>query len=701
MGTQVFANAARGNLNAAITNVATTIALKSGQGAAFPVASLGENPLTSSGNWFKAVLQDESGIEIVYVRSHTSNADSFTNILRGQEGTSARSFSANAAFGLRMTAADMAALANVPAVTKAEAEAGLVTDPRTWTPQRVAQAIAALGGGGGSGGPSFWTSVDAHGAVGNGTTDDTLAIRAAVAAAGVRGTLVFTPGKTYLVSGSIELLEQQVVIGYGATLKRCNQITATTTGSISTGGGSVTVGVSSVGGLKVGMDVAVFNGGTFDIHQHAIIGIAGNDITLGTAFTTGFSSGATMVTAFRTLYAPDGGKVYGLTFDGNRANNTSFGRWEIHQAIYALGLGSVVRDCTIDNEVSEGIYIAGAGPIADNNRVTNCGGNGIHLSGCTGAKVTNNYVYNTNLGSTGHEDGLICFSDLTEYTLIANNYLDTGICGVSSLDTPDNSNVVITGNIIKNCSTSGIEGYVPSDQGLVGKLTISGNILEDCVELALKHNTRSSTKGIVNCVVTGNLLKNTKLSIVNAKGVSVASNVIDLSGNINTLAINIEDSDVVVASNMVVGGKYGLYADGGCLLTTTANHFVNQYTFTISISSVTGGGSVVGNTIKVESGFSTASNYEAIKCAEGSVISDNIIEIAATSTEYAITCPSASSITPGAIVKNNIIKSANLAGAIRAWGGSYNNFIVGNYTQQAISNGGGSNNTVTGNYTIL
>lgn len=701
MGTQVFANAARGNLNAAITNVATTIALKSGQGAAFPVASLGANPLTSSGNWFKAVLQDESGIEIVYVRSHTSNADSFTNILRGQEGTSARSFSANAAFGLRMTAADMAALANVPAVTKAEAEAGLVTDPRTWTPQRVAQAIAALGGGGGSGGPSFWTSVDAHGAVGNGTTDDTLAIRAAVTAAGVRGTLVFTPGKTYLVSGSIELLEQQVVIGYGATLKRCNQITATTTGSISTGGGSVTVGVSSVGGLKVGMDVAVFNGGTFDIHQHAIIGIAGNNITLGTAFTTGFSSGATMVTAFRTLYAPDGGKVYGLTFDGNRANNTSFGRWEIHQAIYALGLSSVVQDCTINNEVSEGVYASGPGVAVHNNRITNCWGNGVHLSGCTGAKVTNNYVYNTNLGSTGHEDGLICFSDLTEYALVANNYLDTGICGVSSIDTDGNSNIVITGNIIKNCSTSGIEGDVPSDQGLVGRLTITGNIIEDCVAVVLAHGTRSPSKGIVNCVFANNLLRNTKLAVVKATGVSVASNVIDLRGNTVAVVVNIEDADVVMSSNQVMGGRYGLYAYGGSALTTSANFFLNQYTYAVSIVDVTGGGAVVGNTIKVESGFSTASNYEAIKCAEGSVISDNIIEIATASTEYAITCPSAAAARPGAIVKNNIIKSASLAGAIRAWGGSYNNFIVGNYTQQAISNGGGSNNTVTGNYTIL
>jgi len=36
-----------------------------------------------------------------------------------------------------------------PTVTQAEAEAGALTDPRTWPPQRIAQAIEALGGGGG------------------------------------------------------------------------------------------------------------------------------------------------------------------------------------------------------------------------------------------------------------------------------------------------------------------------------------------------------------------------------------------------------------------------------------------------------------------------------------------------------------------------------------------------------------------------
>ncbi len=40
------------------------------------------------------------------------------------------------------------AVGDYPSVSQAEAEAGTVTANRIWTPQRVAQAIAALGGTG-------------------------------------------------------------------------------------------------------------------------------------------------------------------------------------------------------------------------------------------------------------------------------------------------------------------------------------------------------------------------------------------------------------------------------------------------------------------------------------------------------------------------------------------------------------------------
>ena len=98
---QLFADAARAYLSAGINNTDTTISIASG-GALFPVAN--------GTDWFKAVLQDANGIEIVYVTAHTSASTSFT-VTRGQEGTTARGFAAGSVFGLRVTAADTAAFA--------------------------------------------------------------------------------------------------------------------------------------------------------------------------------------------------------------------------------------------------------------------------------------------------------------------------------------------------------------------------------------------------------------------------------------------------------------------------------------------------------------------------------------------------------------------------------------------------------------
>ena len=98
---QLFADAARAYLSTGIAAGDTTISIAAG-GALFPVAN--------GTDWFKAVLQDANGIEIVYVTAHTSASTSFT-VTRGQEGTTARSFAAGSVFGLRVTAADTAAFA--------------------------------------------------------------------------------------------------------------------------------------------------------------------------------------------------------------------------------------------------------------------------------------------------------------------------------------------------------------------------------------------------------------------------------------------------------------------------------------------------------------------------------------------------------------------------------------------------------------
>ena len=98
--TQLFSDASRGYLATAIGVGDTSITL-SGLGNLFKTVA--------APDIFKAVLQDANGFEIVYCTAHADSSNTFT-LLRGQEGTTAKAFSAGSVFGQRLTALDMTRL---------------------------------------------------------------------------------------------------------------------------------------------------------------------------------------------------------------------------------------------------------------------------------------------------------------------------------------------------------------------------------------------------------------------------------------------------------------------------------------------------------------------------------------------------------------------------------------------------------------
>lgn len=102
---QKFANNARAELVAGISDSDTALTLVSG-GSLFPVANTGAAAIGPGADWFKLVLQDVTGMEIVYCRTHVADSTGFSNLMRAQEGTTARTFSAGAVVGLRPTAGD-------------------------------------------------------------------------------------------------------------------------------------------------------------------------------------------------------------------------------------------------------------------------------------------------------------------------------------------------------------------------------------------------------------------------------------------------------------------------------------------------------------------------------------------------------------------------------------------------------------------
>jgi hypothetical protein len=112
---QQFSNNARSVLQSTITDTATSLTIASGTADLFPTANVGTGSIPSANNWFKATLQDVSGnVEIIYVRTRNAGSAVFSNVLRAQEGTTARTFVAGSVVGLRVTAADIQASINIP-----------------------------------------------------------------------------------------------------------------------------------------------------------------------------------------------------------------------------------------------------------------------------------------------------------------------------------------------------------------------------------------------------------------------------------------------------------------------------------------------------------------------------------------------------------------------------------------------------------
>lgn len=107
---QLFANNAAAMLASTISPTATQLTIDPARSGVFRLANTTD--WVSPGDWFKVTLEDADGnMEIIYVGVHTSGSPTFDNLLRGQEGTTARSWTAGEAIvEIRLTRADVEAV---------------------------------------------------------------------------------------------------------------------------------------------------------------------------------------------------------------------------------------------------------------------------------------------------------------------------------------------------------------------------------------------------------------------------------------------------------------------------------------------------------------------------------------------------------------------------------------------------------------
>jgi hypothetical protein len=103
---QKFANNARALLTGSITAASTSLTVEAGKADRFPVANTTSHatPL----DWFKIGVTDTAGnLEVMYVGTRPAGSGSFSVLLRGQEGTTARSFAAGSFVQSSLTALDV------------------------------------------------------------------------------------------------------------------------------------------------------------------------------------------------------------------------------------------------------------------------------------------------------------------------------------------------------------------------------------------------------------------------------------------------------------------------------------------------------------------------------------------------------------------------------------------------------------------
>jgi microcystin-dependent protein len=126
---QKFSNNSRSKLAAGITASDVSFSVLAGAGDLFPVADAGADALPSENDWFKLAITDVSGeIEFVAVRTRASGSDIMSSVVRGIDGTTARTWGAGAVALQTLSSADVEAVFTPPPPAVAPEDVGALAN---------------------------------------------------------------------------------------------------------------------------------------------------------------------------------------------------------------------------------------------------------------------------------------------------------------------------------------------------------------------------------------------------------------------------------------------------------------------------------------------------------------------------------------------------------------------------------------------
>lgn len=457
----------------------------------------------------------------------------------------------------------------VSIVSQAIAEAGTSTTVHRWTPERVRQAIEALAPSqnsidsthvsndsmfiysGGVGyfvgpAPSYFTP-DQFGAIRDDGIDDSAAIAAAFAAAPEGSTILFKTGE-YTVANDIFMRGKSMELtGFGATIKRANQLIDTLIEAAPTTQSFVRVSNAdtfAVDDTVIFLDPGGLIGGIGERDHSSeltITSISGDTIFLDNPLNTPFSDniipatypvGTKMVRTFVMFDVSEDRRylISKLRFDGNRANNSASLSWKHSRTINRIGNGSRITGCQFIEIPTENIYANESVTITDN--YAN-GGNGsfVHTTGVNALPGKNVYSGNIIIDFTqvstdtmGHNEAVFVCSARSDSITITDNFVintthkGNGFYGTSNND--DNIQTIM-GNFAANLNFAidlRIQENAPNPIAEPGPVII-GNTFYNCegIFCTLAAGATDPTDGevFVGTILANNHLINTRVFLFN------------------------------------------------------------------------------------------------------------------------------------------------------------------------------------------
>ncbi len=438
------------------------------------------------------------------------------------------------------------------------------------------------------------------GIVGDGTTDDTNAIQAALdATATAGGGTVFLPEGTYLIKNPLFLGSKTTLrgAGKGATvITKPASVKSLLTVNASPGATSVTVADTT--GFEVGNAIHIADTTSFEwlSTQGKITNIVGNVISftnaeglggtgLGGSVQTnraGFAS-----TSFPLLRNVEGSAdivVQDLTLDQNKNSNDPANDFTLGTIHWVETYRSVVDNCTLINAPGDAYSDqaqdgTGITPTADlikitkntirNCKIRNAGRHGVHLGTC----MNGGFVLNNEITSCGGFAYFYCA--YATYTVASGNLVENCGSGFAGIDARDHGNI-IANNVIKNCTAGyAIEASNGSTYG--GKLVIVGNSIS--AETGFLARCYINVQDCIfsnNVVDMGPTLSEAIRFGANADRCRIANNIIIQSTGVGgSTGAQIEGDDIRFTGNLVRGFSIGIKVRGVNRLVATGNTLIN------------------------------------------------------------------------------------------------------------------------------